>query len=321
MWETRVTEMLNIKYPIIEGSFSGFGTSALAAPVSEAGGLGIITAHVLRTPEGLREDIRRLKSKTDKPFGVNITMSICPDIDRMVEVIIDEGVPVVETSAVRGDIAGKRLQAAGIKWIHKVATVRHALSIEAQGADAVVIVGLEGTGFKSPAQLPTLISIPWAVKKIKIPVIAAGGIGDSHGFMAALSMGAEAVYMGTAFMATKECPLPELYKQRMIEAVPDDPKVRNRTLGLNLEAYDKVMQQRGKIPEKEWLLKLETVAANMPSDVSISREWFYEPEEVLKIAPYSLAVGLIDRVVTVKELIDNIISGAEAIRRRWAINQ
>jgi len=319
MWKTRVTEMLGIKYPIIEGSFSGFGTSALAAPVSEAGGLGMITAHALRTPEGLREDIRRLKSKTDKPFAVNISMSVCRDVDKMVEVIIDERVPVVETSVIRSDIVGKRLQAAGIKWIHKVATVGHALSAEAQGANAVVIVGLEGTGFKSPAQLPILITIPWAVRQVKIPVIAAGGIADSYGFMATLAMGAEAVYMGTAFMATKECPIPDRYKQKIVEAEPADPKVRNRILGLNVEEYDKVMEEKRKIPEEEWLSKLERVAASVPADVSLSKEWFYEPEETLKVAPYSLAVGMIDKIVTVKELIENIISGAEDIRKRWSI--
>ena len=322
MWKTRVTEMLGIKYPIIEGAFGGFGTSTLAVPVSEAGGLGMITAQVLRTPGGLREDIRRLKSKTDKPFAVNITMSVCPDIDKMVEVIIDEEVPVVETSAIRSDIVGKRLQAAGIKWIHKVATVRHALSVEAHGADAVVIVGLEGTGFKSPAQLPTLINIPWAVRQIKIPIIAAGGIADSYGFMAALSMGAEAVYMGTAFMATKECPLPDRYKQRLVEATPADPKIRDRVLtSPNAAEYEKAMKARGTISEREWLLRLERVAANVPLDVSLTEDSIYETEAVLRIAPGSLAVATIDKVVTVKELIENIIDGAEAIRRRWSIGQ
>ena len=322
MWKTRVTEMLGIKYPIIEGSFSGFGTSALAAPVSEAGGLGMITAHVLRTPEGLREDIRRLKSRTDKPFAVSISPGICHDVDKMVEVVIDEGVPVLETSATRGDVVGKRAQAAGIKWIHKVATVRHALSVEAQGADAVVIVGLEGTGLKSPAQLPTLITIPWAVRQIRIPIIAAGGIGDSYGFMAALAMGAEAVYMGTAFVTTKECPVPDHYKERLVEATPADAKLRERILTPPSAAeYEKVMKERGKIPESEWLIKLERVASNLPSDVSLSEESFYEAEEILKVTPGSLAVAMIDKVVTVKELIENIISGAEAIRRRWSINQ
>ena len=321
MWKTRMTEMLGIEYPIIQGAFGGFGTSALAAAVSEAGGLGMITAHVLRTPEGLREDIHRLKAKTDKPFAVNISMGVCQDVDKMVEVIIEENVPLVETSIYRGDVYGKKLQAAGIKWMHKVATVRHALSVEAQGADAVVIVGLEGTGFKSPDQLPTLITIPWAVKRIKIPVIAAGGIGDSYSFMAALAMGAEAIYMGTAFMATKECTISDRYKQKLVEYTPSDPEIRERVLtSPNAEDYEKVMKERGKIPESEWFLKLEKVAGNVPSDVSISAESLNEPEGVLKMAPGSLAVGAIDKVVTVKELIGNIISGAEAIRRKWSVN-
>lgn len=320
MWKTRITEMLCIKYPIIEGSFSGFGTSALAAPVSEVGGLGMITAHALRTPEKLREDIRRLKSKTDKPFAVNLSIPICRNVDKMVEVIIDEGAPVVETSGARADAVGKRVQAAGIKWIHKVASVRHALSAEAQGVDAVVIVGLEGTGFKSPLTLPTLITIPWAVRQIKIPIVAAGGIGDSYGFMAALAMGAEAVYMGTAFMATKECPIPDSYKHKLVENTPDDPKIRSSILTpISADEYQKVIKEKGTIPEREWFMKLEEVAANVPSDIFFSEETYYEPEETLKIAPGSLAVAVIDRVVTVKELIENIIAGAEAIRKRWSI--
>ena len=322
MWKTRVTEMMGIEYPIIEGAFGGFGTSALAAAVSEAGALGMITAHVLRTPEGLREGIRRLKSETAKPFGVNISVGYCPDVDEMVDVIIQENVPVVETSVYRGDVYGKKLQAAGIKWIHKVATVRHAMSVAAQGADAVVIVGLEGTGFKSPEQLPTLITIPWAVKQIEIPVIAAGGIGDSHSFMAALALGAEAVYLGTAFMATSECPISDRYKQKLVDYAPSDPEIRNRVLAPpNAGEYEKVMREKGEISDKEWFLKLENVAANIPAGESVSEESLDESEGALKIAPGSLAVASIDKVVTVKELIENIIRGAEAIRQRWSIQQ
>lgn len=318
MWKTRVTEMLGVEYPIIQGAFHGFGTSELAAAVSEAGGLGMITAHALNTPEGLREDIHRLKSKTDKPFAVNISVSLCTNIGEMIDVIIDEEVPVVETSIYRANIYGKRLQEAGIKWIHKVATVRHALSAEEQGVDAVVIIGLEGTGFKSPIQLPTLICIPWAVKQIKIPIIAGGGIGDSHGFMAALAMGAEAVYMGTAFMATKECPIPDRYKQLLAEGNPADPKFRDRNLTpANTEEYNRVLQEKGTIPDSEWLMKLEKAMVGRPLDEPIGEEI----EGMMQLAPGSLTVGVIDEVTTVKELIENIITGAEAIRRRWSIYQ
>lgn len=319
MWETRVTKMLGIEYPIIQGAFGSFGTSALAVPVSEAGGLGMITATALRTPEGLRQDIRRAKSLTDKPFGVNLTLMGCPNVDEMREVIIEEGVPVVETAAYRADNHGKLLQAAGIKWIHKVATMKHALAVEEQGADAVIIVGLEGAGFKSTLQLPTLISITWAVRRLKIPVIAAGGIADGRGLMAALAMGAEAVYLGTAFMATKECPISERHKQSMAEADPTEPKYRERCLAPpKPEELAKVMNQRGSVPAEKWLASLERVMLKDSPDMPDITEENLE-EEVLRSLPGSLAVAVIDKVVTVRELIENMISEAEEIRRRWSI--
>ena len=145
-WKTRVTELLGSKYPIIQGAFGGFGVSALAAPVSEAGGFGIITASALRTPEGLREDIRRARSMTDQPIGVNISVGLCPRIDEMREVAIEERVPVIFTAAYRADDHGRRIKGAGLKWVHKVATIQHALAAERHGADAVVIIGLEGAG-------------------------------------------------------------------------------------------------------------------------------------------------------------------------------
>ncbi|MBI4619414.1 MAG: nitronate monooxygenase [Desulfobacterales bacterium] len=309
-WKTRVTEMLGIKYPIIQGSYGGFGTSAIAAPVSEAGGLGIITAGALKTPERLREDIRKARSMTNKPICVNLTVGMCPHIDEMREVAIEEGIPVVETSAFQATDHGKRLKEAGVKWIHKVATVKHAIVAEKQGADAVVIVGMEGVGFKSVDQLPTLTSITWAVKQIKIPVIAAGGIGDARGFLASLAMGAEAAYMGTAFMATKECPITEHHKQYLVDVDPSDPKLMKKILAPpNPLDMEKVMKLRGKIPHGEWMMKLERVLLKEDPDADTS----FESDEVLKLAPGSLAVSGIDKILTVKELIDSIINGAEEI--------
>ena len=316
--------MLGIDYPIIEGAYGSFGTSALAVPVSEAGGLGMITATALRTPEGLRQDIRRARSLTDKPLAVNLTVMTCPSIDEVCQVIIDEGISVVETASYRADTYGKRLQAAGIKWIHKVATVKHALAAEQQGVDAVVVVGLEGAGFKSSLQLPTLISIPWAVKQLKIPVIAAGGIGDGRGFMAALAMGAEAVYLGTAFMATRECPIPERHKQSMAAADPTEPKYRERCLAPpRPEELARVMAERDSMPVDSWLRKLERVMLKDSPD-SADADWDNLTEEaieeeILRSLPGSLAVAAIDGVVSVRDLIENMISEAEEIRRRWSI--
>ena len=260
---------------------------------------------------------------TSKPFGVNLTALGMASVQQMCEVVIEEKVPVVETAGYRCDVFGKQVQEAGIIWIHKVATMKHAQATEKQGADAVVVVGLEGAGFKSTIQLPTMIAIPWAVKELNIPVIAAGGIADAHGFMGAMAMGAEAVYLGTAFMATKECPIPDAYKQILVDGDPVDPKFRDRNLAPpKPEDYQKVMSERGQVSQEEWLMKLERVLLKespddlpkeMPTHISEN-----EIQEILKLAPGSLAVAVIDKVKTAKELIDEIMSGAEDIRRRWA---
>lgn len=316
-WKTRVTELLGSKYPIIQGAFGGFGTSALAAPVSKAGGFGIITASAFRTPEKLQEDIRKARSMTDKPFGVNLSVGLCPRIDEMREVAIEERVSVIFTSAFRADIHGQRIKEAGLKWVHKVAAVQHALAAERQGADAVVIVGLEGTAFKSIFQLPTLISITTAVRAMKVPVIAAGGIGDARGFLAALAMGAEGIYMGTRFLATKECPISERYKQALVEAQPWDTEYRERALTPpKIEEYERIMEKRGDMPMEQWLQHLEQVMFRQSPSSEIDWEKGLDADVALRIAGGSLAVGVIDRVVSVKELIDTIIKDAEGILRQ-----
>ena len=313
-WKNRVTELLGSKYPIIQGAFGGFGTSVLAAPVSEAGGFGIITASAFRTPESLREDIKKARSMTDRPFGVNLSVGLCPRIDEMREVAIDERVPVIFTSVYRADNHGMRIHDAGLKWVHKVATVHHALAAERQGADAVVIVGLEGTAFKSIFQLPTLISITTSVKQIRVPLIAAGGIGDARGFLAALSMGAGGIYMGTRFLATDECPASERFKQELVKAQPWDKEYRERALTPpKPEDYERIVGKRGDMPVEQWLQHLEQVMFRQ-SEIG---DWDWESDVdldvILKIAGGSLAVGVIDKIMSVRELIDTIIRDAEQI--------
>ena len=314
-WKTRVTELLGSKYPIIQGAFGGFGTSTLAAPVSEAGGFGIITASALRTPERLREDIRKARSITDRPFGVNLSIGLCPSIDEMREVAIEERVPVIFTAAYRADDHAHHIKEAGLKWVHKVVTVKHALAAERHGADAVVIVGLEGTAFKNINQLPTLVGITTAARLIKVPLIAAGGIGDARGFLAALAMGAEGIYMGTRFLATRECPVSERYKQKLVQAEPWDPEFRDRCLAPpKAEEYNKVMGEKGDISQDHWLQRLEQVFLKQsPADREVDWETDFDTEMALRIAGGSLAVGVIDSVPTVKELIDTIIREAEQI--------
>ncbi|MDY6934441.1 MAG: nitronate monooxygenase [Spirochaetota bacterium] len=316
-WNTKITELLGCKYPIIQGAYHGFGTSALAAPVSEAGAFGLITASALHTPEKLREDIQRARSMTDKPFGINLTIGLFPGMEEMMEVAIEEKIPVVETAAFKAEEYGKKLKQAGIKWIHKVATVKHAVTAEKYGADAVVIVGLEGTGFKHISQLPTLVNISWATRLIKIPIIAAGGIADAHGFLASLCLGAEGVYLGTAFMATKECPISDRFKEALVKADPTDPKYRDRCLAPpKAEEYERAMQKRGKVATHEWLRELEMTLLKSTSEERDSMKDIDSmdmSEEILRSAGGSLAVAAIDRVLSVKELIDAIIKEAEEI--------
>ena len=222
IFKNEVTKMLGVKYPIIQGAFGwkGTGTSKIAAPVSEAGGLGILTTICYQGPDEFQEDVRKAKQMTDKPFAVNFTLwkdKIDNNYHKeYIKITLDEGIKTVFTSAYDGSVIGKIFKDAGCNWIHKCATIKHAQSIAKKGVDAVVIVGLEGTGYKNPEQNTTLINMTAARRLIDVPLIAAGGIGDARGFISALAMGASAIYMGTAFMATQEFQITNKFKEKMV---------------------------------------------------------------------------------------------------------
>jgi len=310
-WKTKITELLGCKYPILEGAYSTFGDWNFAAAVAETGAHGLITASVSQTPERLREDIKRCRDATDGSFGVNLSFGICPRIEEMLEVCIEEGVQV-ETAIYKPDSLAPRIKEGGVKWIHKTARVKDALHAERLGADAIIIVGLEGIGFKSIDQLPTLTTTVWGTRVIKVPFIAAGGIGDARGFLGALGMGADGIMMGTAFMATKECPIKNAAKQRLAQARPDDPRIRHHVLDTpDPEAYEEVVKMRDKVPLKEWLRMLENVNLK-------ARDWKKTEHSIGGLSMLgSLAVEVIDHVPTVKEFIDNITHGAEELLDSW----
>ena len=303
-WKTRVTEIFDCRYPILEGAYAGFGNWQFAAACAEAGAHGCITASTSRTPEQLREDIRSCRKATSGSFGVNLSFGICPRIEDMLEVCIEEKVPV-ETAIYKPDALAPRIKEGGIPWIHKSARVKDAQHAEELGADAVIVVGLEGVGFKSPEQLPTFITTSWGSRQVKVPFVAAGGIGDARGFLGALAMGADGIMMGTAFMATKECPTNEASKQGMVETSPDNPRLRWRVLShASPKDYAEVLRKRGDLPLSEWLPMLERIQPK-PSDWEGPAD-IPEPSRV-----GSLAVGAIDSIPTVKEFIDGIIREAE----------
>ena len=220
MIKTRFTEMFGVEHPIAQGGMQWVGRAELVAAVANAGGLGFITALTQPTPDALRAEIARCRTLTDKPFGVNLTILPAinpPPYAEYREAIIDSGVTIVETAGNRPQEHVDEFKAAGVKVIHKCTSVRHALSAERMGVDAISIDGFECAGHPGEDDIPGLILIPAAADKVKIPMIASGGFGDGRGLAAALALGAEGINMGTRFMATVESPIHENVKKQMCE--------------------------------------------------------------------------------------------------------
>jgi len=314
-WETRVTDMLGCKYPIIEGAYARQGSWKFAAAVAKAGCHGLITATTPGTPEKLRDSIKRCREAVEGSggsFGVNISVGVCPEPEKYLEVCIEEKV-ALETAVYRPDALAPRIKEGGLLWMHKSARVKDAMHAESLGADAVIVVGLEGTGFKQAEQMPTMLTTLLAKRRIKVPFISAGGIGDAHGFLGALAMGADGVMMGTAFMATKEFPLSTRAKEAIVNADPFDLELRHRVIGsVDPRVYQEVLGLRDQLPMNQWLNMLERVNLKDP-------DWKSPPvhrtdeEEITKLRLVSLAAAVVDGVPTVKEFIDKIIFDAEAL--------
>ena len=218
--QTRITELLGIEHPIIQGGMMWVGRAELAAAVSNAGGLGILTALTQPTPDDLRREIERCRTLTDKPFGVNLTIlpSVSPPpYAEYRRAIIDSGVTIVETAGYKPQEHVDEFKAHGIKVLHKCTAVRHALSAERMGVDAISIDGFECAGHPGEDDIPGLILIPAAADRVTIPMIASGGIADGRGLAAALALGADGVNMGTRFCATVEAPIHQSVKQFIVD--------------------------------------------------------------------------------------------------------
>ncbi|MFZ5486126.1 MAG: NAD(P)H-dependent flavin oxidoreductase [Pseudomonadota bacterium] len=220
-FQTRITDMLGIEHPIVQGGMQNVGVAELASAVSNAGGLGMLTALTQPTPQALREEIARCRSMTDKPFGVNLTVFPTinpPDYKAYVQAILDGGVRIVETAgtqAVRE--IWEMLKPHGVRILHKCTAVRHALSAEKAGCDIISIDGFECAGHPGEDDIPGLILIPCAADQVKIPLLASGGFADGRGLVAALALGAEGINMGTRFCATQEAKIHPRVKQAYLE--------------------------------------------------------------------------------------------------------
>ncbi|WP_280490249.1 NAD(P)H-dependent flavin oxidoreductase [Nocardia carnea] len=233
MLKTRFTEEFGIEHPIVQGGMMWVGRAELAAAVSNAGGLGVITALTQPTPEDLAQEIERCKSLTDKPFGVNLTLTLSinpPPFAEYRRVIIESGVRIVETAGSDPTVHVEHLKEHGIKVIHKCTSVRHALKAERIGVDAVSIDGFECAGHPGEDDIPGLVLIPAAADALNIPFIASGGFADGRGLAAALSLGADGINMGTRFMCTQESPIHDNIKNRIVGASELDTQLIFRQL-------------------------------------------------------------------------------------------
>lgn len=221
MFTTRVTELLGIEHPIVQGGMMWVGRAELVSAISNAGGLGILTALTQPTPDDLRREIDRCRTMTDKPFGVNLTLlpsMNAPDYPAYRRAIIESGISIVETAGHKPQEHVQDFKAHGITVIHKCVSVRHALSAERMGVDIISIDGFECAGHPGEDDISGLVLIPAAADKVRVPMLASGGIGDARGFVAALALGAEGINMGTRFCATQEAPIHPRIKQLIVES-------------------------------------------------------------------------------------------------------
>jgi len=231
--KTRLTELLDIRYPIVQGGMQWVGRAELAAAVSNAGALGMVTARTQPTPERLILEIERTRQLTDKPFGVNLTLSVLAKnvgYDDWIEAIIASGVKVVETAGNNPDALVPRFKAHGIRIIHKCTSVRHALAAERCGVDVISIDGFEAAGHPGEDDVPLMVIVPATKRQVKIPVIASGGIADGRSMAAAMLLGADGVNVGTRFMMSRESAIHDDVKQALLRATERDTTLIKRSL-------------------------------------------------------------------------------------------
>ena len=316
-FKTRITEMLGIEHPIVQGGMQSVGTAEMASAVSNAGGLGFLTALTQPDPAALANEIARCRTMTDKPFGVNLTLfpSINPpDYNGYAQVIIDNGITVAETAGTPA-IAEQwaMFKAAEVKIIHKCTSVRHALSAERKGVDAISIDGFECAGHPGEDDIPGLILIPAAADKVKIPLIASGGIADGRGMVAALALGADGVNMGTRFCATVEAPIHDNFKQAMVANDERATDLIFRTLHNTARVARNAISQQVVAIERAGGAKFEDVAHLVAG--TRGRDALAKGDTDGGIWSAGMVQGLIHDVPTVKDLVDRIVAEAETLIR------
>jgi NAD(P)H-dependent flavin oxidoreductase YrpB (nitropropane dioxygenase family) len=315
--KTRITEMFGIQHPIIQGGMHYVGFAELAAAVSNAGGLGIITGLTQRTPELLAKEIARCRALTDKPFGVNLTflpVLTAPDYPGYIKAILDGGVKIVETAGNNPQKWLPALHEAGVKVIHKCTSVRHSLKAEAIGCDAVSVDGFECGGHPGEDDVPNFILLPRAAEELKIPFVASGGMADGRSLVAALALGAEGMNMGTRFIATKEAPVHDNVKRAIVAATELDTRLvmrplRNTERVLRNAAVDTLLEKERSLGAA---LKFEDIIEQV---AGVYPKIMLEGAMEAGAWSCGMVAGLIRDVPSCQELIDSIMAQAEEIIR------
>ncbi|MFM1982349.1 MAG: nitronate monooxygenase [Pseudomonadota bacterium] len=316
--KTRITELFGIEHPILQGGMHYVGFAEMAAAVSNAGGLGIITGLTQKSAADLANEIARCKDMTDKPFGVNLTFLPVvnqPDYAGMVKAIIDGGVTVVETAGNNPQSVLPVLKDAGIKVIHKCTSVRHALKAQAIGCDAISVDGFECGGHPGEDDVPNFILLPRAAEELDIPFVASGGMADGRSLVAALALGADGMNMGTRFIATKEAPVHDNVKQALVAATELDTRLVMRPLRNTERVLTNAAVER--LLEKERTLGRDITFQDIAPEVAgVYPRILQDGEMDAGAWSCGMVAGLIHDIPTCKELIDRIMAEAETIIRQ-----
>lgn len=316
--KTRITELFGIQHPIVQGGMHFVGLAEMAAAVSNAGGLGIITGLTQPTPKDLANEIAKCNKMTDKPFGVNLTFLpgfANPPYPEYIKAIIDGGVRIVETAGRSPEAYMPAMKEAGIKVIHKCTSVRHSLKAERIGCDAVSVDGFECGGHPGEDDIPNMILLPRAAEELKIPFVASGGMGTASQLVAALALGADGINMGTRFIATKEAPVHENVKKTLIAASELDTRLimrplRNTERVLSNPAVEKIVEVER---EKGASLGIEDIRELVGG---VYPRVMQEGDMDAGAWSCGMVAGLIHDIPTCKELIDRMMSEAEEIIRK-----
>ncbi len=332
MWKTRVTDILGIEYPILEGGMAIAGNGELAAAVSNGGGLGMVSSNpgwapIEKRTENVREHVRRARALTDKPFGINFPIFILSDYaDQHLEMALEEGVRIVAQSGGSPKLHTRKFKDAGLTVMHVVGTVKQALAAQDSGVDIIIAEGYEAGGVNSPDEVTSMVLTPSVVDAVDVPVVTAGGIADARGFVAAMALGAEGVQMGSAFLASRECHVHDRFKDAIVAAKETDTLITQRAIGrlsrslknpftLKILEFDK----KAAVDEMKDFLgqAMEQGSKTNTPTIDVQYEGQMRGDIQNGEAALGQTAGLIKQIRSASEVVRAIVEGAAPIIDRW----